>query len=493
MDKLFKDWLKKQPKSVLQDRGKFETAKVEHFGLRVFYPGTHKGYVFLAETGVYVGLSEKALLRELYVSGLGFKMKPRTLKHAAKSNEEITPEEKSRLTALVLSHAHRNNQIDWYGNLAGYPQGFQVINNRKILVLESPEFIEPHKGSCEFTLDFIKSLFGEQTPIFLAWLKRAVKILRKGPPFDPIQVLIVGGGVEHGKTLLVDELITPCLNGSQADATPHFQHATPFNKDLSESACWKIDDPITLKFSEQRQRGEFLKKVAADPFLRIEIKGVNAVNIPTYRALVILLNTENENFRVLPPLTPDLTDKIIALKSSPAELPRGPGHRGIIRRKLREERAAVLQHLEDYKVPANVRSDGRFEIQPFQHPVILEGIQNVSNDSVILEVIAHFMAGLKMEDWTDRAFEMWVQLNRDDTYRHLLLNVCPTYWFFCRALINLTSSRPDRVVKLPDKRDGQPYRIISPELAAKLEEKIESGETPEVANPPKFSKAKAKS
>jgi hypothetical protein len=471
MDLLFRQWLKKQSKPILRDQKKFEAAKIEHFGRRVFYPGTHKGYVFLAEESVYVGLSEKALLRELYVSGLGFKMKPRASKHAARSEEEISLEDKARLTAITLSHAHRNNQIDWYGNLAGYPQGFQVVNNRKILILESPEFIEPRKGSCEFTLKLIHDLFGEQAPIFLAWLKRAVKILRKGPPFDPMQVLIIGGGVEHGKTLLVDELITPCLNGRQADATPHFQHATLFNKDLSDSGTWKLDDPIVLKFSDQRQRAEFLKKVAADSFLRIEAKGLNAINIPTYRALVLLLNTESENFRVLPPLTPDLADKILALKSSKAELPAGPGHRETIHKKLQKERAAFLQYLEDYVVPASVRSEGRFGILPFQHPDILEGIQNASNDPLLYELIERYLLESKKHDWAERAATMWIDLNQVDAYRHLLAQICPNYHCFCRMLTNLakSASHEDAVFKLPDQRKGQPYRIITREYADKLE------------------------
>src|SRR5262249_10107551 len=156
MDSLFQHWLSQRPKKVLQNWKKFEAEKLGHFVSRSFYPGLRKGFVFKNGPDQYVVLAQADFLREVYHCGLGYEL---PLRYTPKSKkEESTKEKRSQLTSALLSEVYRSNQIDWYGKLAGYRAGLHNINGTKLLITESPKFVEAKESDWTFIRNFTYSL-----------------------------------------------------------------------------------------------------------------------------------------------------------------------------------------------------------------------------------------------------------------------------------------------------------------------------------------------
>jgi hypothetical protein len=109
---------------------------------------------------------------------------------------------------------------------------------------------------------------------------------------------------------------------------------------------------------------------------------------PLWR-MSLSLNDDPERLQVLPPLDIDVRDKIIVLKVIKSRMPMPTGSPELDARfwnQLILELPAFLHHLEQWQVPSEL-ADSRYGITPYQHPEIVEKLEQTTPELKLLEFI----------------------------------------------------------------------------------------------------------
>ena len=93
-----------------------------------------------------------------------------------------------------IMKTQRTKNVSYAGALAGYMAGLHKVQNRRILVTDSPTLLPLEPGEWPTIEKLLMNLLGaEQVPHFVSWLKVAVMALR-GNTRDPGQVLVTSPG-----------------------------------------------------------------------------------------------------------------------------------------------------------------------------------------------------------------------------------------------------------------------------------------------------------
>jgi hypothetical protein len=109
---------------------------------------------------------------------------------------------------------------------------------------------------------------------------------------------------------------------------------------------------------------------------------------PLWR-MSLSLNDDPERLQVLPPLDIDVRDKIIVLKVIKARMPVRTGSPAADERfwaQLVSELPAFIHYLEQWQVP-NELVDSRYGITAYQHPEIVEKLEQTTPELRLLELI----------------------------------------------------------------------------------------------------------
>jgi hypothetical protein len=485
MDPLFVLFLNTLPAAVKADPKKFWTKIKGHFVSRIRY--FKKSYYFLAAPDQYVPLTEEALKEELVLRGIchGPKVLPsaQLKKHAPKSQSvtELRRAEKEwlqRRLREVLSTAREKNQLDAVGELSGYSPGPIKLNGVRWLIIRGPERIEPKPGNHEPVLQIIRSLLKPkeeekkegptQEDYFLAWLQRVVRLAQAGR-YEPTQVVFLAGAPSDGKTLLATELISPLLGGRSTDATSFFVGGTRFNADLGRAELWLVDDMGEAKGFDRQVYNNQLKKVAADPYVRVEPKGVDAVNVPgLFRAVVVLFNLEGK-CHLAPELNEDNRDKYLIFHTFPATLPTGSNQYQEIQALVRKGLSAFCYWLEQYQPSSAVLSANRFQVHPYHNPEVVARIQESGAAAQLLPILDRWMRESKRDEWFGPPMELYEDLqNAQSGTAKIISSLFKSVISFGRALSELTYRYPDRFIRTRP-RYGTAYRILSETNAKAVE------------------------
>jgi hypothetical protein len=378
-DILFTKFLGSLPAKTKKDLSKFWEKRREHFAIRAGYLEKICRYGLEVAPEVWRLFDERAFSRELSIRGLYYEPRKKVIPHSPsqKDLDKLIKERNKLRLAEVLSLIRETRTVDFIGELSGYQPGYyDDINGQRLLITRAANIPAPKKGDYLFYEETTRSMLaGLQADVVKIWTKYAEEIREGGPPFAPLQALIIAGGVEYGKTLYAQEILGGILGG-HADATLYFTHDSHsrFNDDLARAAISLLDDQNFPARLNPQSFFDRLRKHNATPFRRVEAKYSSPINVPLFQATVLLSNIESHAFDWFQELTGDIADKIHLLKASKANLPTGRGHRKKIQRWLDAQRAAWRYHLKyEYEPPAEILSEGRYGIKPFHHPDLLEG------------------------------------------------------------------------------------------------------------------------
>lgn len=434
-------WKAQRAKPSAVDESEASNAVGEEPGTRFFYDGQR----YFLDTGhEFVPMDLASVRRHLVAAGL-------------KRDEHDG----------IVNEIQKGRYVTWAGPLAGHERGLHGVSGKRILVTSSPVIIAAAPGEWPMLEAVVRGLIGgdpdcgeQQLMAFFGWLKAAREALVRGVR-RPGQALVLAGQRNCGKSLLID-LIARVLGGRRAGAHPYFVGKTRFNGDLAGAELLVVDDQAGS--TDIRTRREFGANIKAHLFsgsVRIEGKGKEGFDCAPCWRLVIACNDEAENLLVLPPLTPDVADKLTMLKCDRFALPL-PAYsmkeRDAFFRRLLEELPAFLHFLEGLEIPAALR-DERCGIAYFHHPDLVAALGVLSPEQQLLELIDS--ASLLHLPWEGRALELRQALETDPgVFRqvdHLLSwshTACGQY------LARLLDT--GRVEKLP-KKDGYPrWRVLPP-------------------------------
>lgn len=290
----------------------------------------------------------------------------------------------SKIHDIIINHS-----VHYAGALAGWQVGRMSICGKEVLVTTGPKLPIPKRGTFKLLHRFIRELLGEQRVYFNAWLKSAYKSLSEGAPFAPGQMLTLAGPVGCGKGLL-QRLVTVMLGGRMANPHRYLSGVTPFNGDLLEAEHLMLEDEEgRTDIKSRRMLGAAIKSMCVNQQQSGHPKGMAAFTTEPFWRVTYTLNDEPENLMALPPMTSDISDKVILLRASQASWPYPSDAvptRGEFWNQLVAEIPAYLYRLQHWDIPEELR-DIRYGVKYFHDPDLLAKLASLSPESKLWAMI----------------------------------------------------------------------------------------------------------
>jgi hypothetical protein len=197
-------------------------------------------------------------------------------------------------------------------------------------------------------------------------------------------------------------IVTPLLADRMAAPYQYMIGDTTFNQDWFAAEHLMIEDEGAGRdIATRNSFASRLKQIAVNEDHRSHGKGTNGVYLqPCWRATVSV-NDDPEHIRILPPIDTSMKDKLIIVKASEKAtvgLVEKLGGREAFAAKIREELPAFLYWLlNEFQIPEELRAT-RLGMKAFQHPEILDSIDETSPEMMILEWMEGHWAGVVHKD-----------------------------------------------------------------------------------------------
>lgn len=342
----------------------------------------------------------------------------------------------------VVNHVHLKHYVQYVGSFAGRTRGFYSDGCSSMLVVNSPTVIAPRKGLWETLRAVIQAILGDdpavenlQVTIFLLWIKFAYEAFASGVR-SPGQALVLAGPIRSGKSLLID-VLSRVFGGRRGNPHKYLTGRTTFNGDLVGSELLVIDDESgNTDIKTRRHVAASYKSMLFSGEVQIEAKFATPRSCAPFWRLVIACNDEPESLLVLPPITPDIADKITILRCYKRAFPmplRTQADRERFFATLTDEIPAMLAELMEMEVPDDLYED-RCGVMHFHHPVLMAELAEMSPEAEMLQIIDHALPMLPgitgLFPWEGTAAELRQALlaNKDveKDARRLLFNVAAT-------------------------------------------------------------------
>lgn len=331
----------------------------------------------------------------------------------------LTKDEKDAGILLTPVEGEMNrivNEWDVFfcGTLAGRKDGFYDENGVRFLVTDPPKLLVPVAGDWPVIRVMVETLVAgldeteraTQLPILLGWLASAMQSLYS-EQHRPGQALALAGPVGCGKSVFQNLLVTPLLGGRSAKCAPFLQGRTTFNGELFGSEHLMLEDESTdTNIKSRMALAGAIKQICVNVVQPCHGKHKQIVNLCPFWRLTISLNDEPERLLVIPPLDPDIADKIIILRCSPVAWPlpiNSPSGWTELVRRIREELPHFLHYLLAYQVPAHLHSD-RYGIIAWQHPELSRAISDLAPEARMAELIVLWLG--HRTSWTGTADQL---------------------------------------------------------------------------------------
>ncbi len=321
----------------------------------------------------------------------------------------------------ILCDIRETQFVDYIGPLAGHLPGVHTFNGSKMVVTSAPIIVQAKSGECPFLDRFIMGLLHdphhpEQRIMFLDWLahcRRAVLNHRRAQT----PALGLAGQKGDGKSLLI-EIINRSLGGRWAKGYDFFSGQKNFNSELAGAELIVMDDDAASK--DHRARVRLAQAIKANQFaagVRVEGKNRDAFNADPVQAIVLAVNCDGEELRVLPELTDSMEDKIMLFKTGA-----GPCFDREKNIELVEAELPVFLHQLEARDLSGAYND-RGRLNCFWHPEIVEAIGLLSPERQLLE-LAHQLgivhnAIASGGEWSGTAADLEAALtDREATTQH---------------------------------------------------------------------------
>ena len=345
----------------------------------------------------------------------GVKKSPKPVRWVADKDGKEKPVEWEPLSEadMVFEYVGNFRMVDFSGPLAGYKAGLHHSKEGiPFIVRGGPKLIEPKEGDDSLIWEILHPRFqdtaGPQLEYFTLWLKRAIEPLyrgarRKGP------MLILAGPIGCGKSFIQDHIITPLFGGRSFDPTDFLKNDSGFNKYMmaSEHLCigefaFPPDWAFRVMLSEK------FKKIVANDSHTYHPKGKDAMTMHPHFRLSISINDNDEKLRALPPMTNDLSDKVLLLRlAGGLEMPMPTNtdeEEEAFAAAVRAQLPAFVHRILAFKPPEPM-AIGRFGMQVWQHPEIVEalwGNEHGSRFAFLLDL--ELFPADKREEWKSTAW-----------------------------------------------------------------------------------------
>jgi hypothetical protein len=309
-----------------------------------------------------------------------------------------------------LERVEMKSRVFYAAPLSGYRAGLVTIQGEPALITRTHQLIEPKIPSegqrvenpeCPgFPIYYglTKRMFDDeedgvfQLHYWLGWLQHALESLYTYRPTSGL-ALAIAGDPNCGKTLQTD-LLAVMFGGRSAKPYDWMIGRDNFNPEIAQCALLLIDDEAADGSHKARNNLKAqVKKFVANSSVRIRGMHTPAIDVKFFARLVFLLNLEESNVIVLPPVDGDLADKMMLLKAYKHSMPM-PTRRISERQRFWEALMEEIPHflwwiLNEYELPEEYwpERDGRYYVKPYCHPEIASMLHCLSRSSQTWELI----------------------------------------------------------------------------------------------------------
>ena len=291
------------------------------------------------------------------------------------------------------------------GQASGRNAGYYEENGTRFVVKKSPSFIKPVKGSWGTISDFIDSLLGsepEQRDVFLGWLSASLKDLRndgkRSARYSPAQMMHIVGEPNSGKSLLLQNILTPAFGGRRASADPLFeQKPSQFNAEMFGAELLYLDDSPVLKtdYASRSNFGERIKTHTVGVGGNYRAMYQDNVDLKPWWRFIRLMNTESMTLATLPPMDEGVEDKIILLKGTSLkkgsfkEFMESPGWFDRLATMISEEMPGFIHFLlNDYQLPGKLRDlENRYPVCSFKSSWVMREVSQSSAETFVSNLV----------------------------------------------------------------------------------------------------------
>ena len=425
----------------------------------VFYHGREASYWREDDAGGWIKINEMAAKN--FVANFGYAKKPQD-----EPNSEADD---------CLMKIQSSQNVAYVGALAGYDPGVFEMAGNLVLVTRGPKFIKPKAGHWVKLERLFDGMFVDgdvdQRPYFYAWLKMAWMSF-KSRHWRASQLLALVGEKGSGKSI-TQNLITELFGGRSRKPYRCMTGGTTFNSELFGGEHLMLEDEsAAVDIKSRMQFAAHIKSLLVNRDQSCHGKNQEAITLQPIWRMTLSLNDEPEHLLVLPPLTDDITDKIIALKVNkmPMPMPTGTSEEAAqFWSRLVGELPAFAQWLEDWTIPAHI-ADSRYGVAGYQHPEIVEKLSDTCPENRLMAMVDDEIYGnqFNREPWSGTSAELERRLLRDtsdcrDEARRMFgwSGACGTY------LGRLEKSKAEHVVgRISSRRVNgvRHYTIVPPKL-----------------------------
>jgi len=314
----------------------------------------------------------------------------------------LDPKEAKDEAAASIRDAEIDRHVEWSGNLAGYRKGLiHSSDGKPMLVLTSPSIVDPLPGPAPVISDLVRQAFPDQVQrdIFVGWLAGSYRSVRDGI-HHPAPMLCLAGKPNTGKSLL-SYLVKRVMGGRSANPHTAWTGSLPWNDNLCAAELLLLDD--CQGSTDIRSRMNFasnFKEAIYAGDVDMKKRHCSSMSVrPAWRVMVCCNDTA-ESLLILPPIGPDMTDKVILLKmeaiTTPVDTSCTAG-RELMQRMIENELPMLAGYLMKFELPDDLR-DTRSGVLAWRHPDLTQAIESTKPESRLEELI---QTALSNHLWND--------------------------------------------------------------------------------------------
>jgi len=299
----------------------------------------------------------------------------------------------------AVSDAEIDRHVEWSGNLAGYQKGLiHSCDGRPMLVLTSPSVVEPTTGPAPVISNLIRQAFPDQVQrdVFTGWLAGLYCAVRAGT-HHPAPMMCLAGKPNTGKSLLA-YLVKLVAGGRSANPHTAWSGSLPWNDDLCAAELLLLDD--CQGSTDGRSRMNFassFKEAIYSGDVQMRKRHCTAMSVRPVWRVMVCCNDTAESLLILPPIGPDMTDKVILLKMDPITTPVDTSNtEGRLRMQsmIEAELPMLAGYLVGFTIPENLR-DSRSGVMAWRHPDLVQAIEANKAETRLEELLrtafSHFL------------------------------------------------------------------------------------------------------
>lgn len=302
----------------------------------------------------------------------------------------IDPKEAKDEAALSIRDAEIDRHVEWSGNLAGYRKGLiHSSDGKPMLVLTSPSVVDPTPGPAPVISDLIRQAFPDQVQrdIFTGWLAGSYRSVRDGI-HHPAPMLCLAGKPNTGKSLL-SYLVKRVMGGRSANPHTAWTGSLPWNDNLCAAELLLLDD--CQGSTDIRSRMNFasnFKEAIYAGDVDMKKRHCSSMSVRPVWRVMVCCNDTAESLLILPPIGPDMIDKVILLRMEPITTPVDTSHtagRELMQRMIEIELPMLAEYLTKFELPDDLR-DSRSGVMAWRHPDLTQAIESTKPESRLEEL-----------------------------------------------------------------------------------------------------------